>query len=119
MQRARGEASPGVRQFCPPKMNFNAHTLSSLINWQEEGRFEPPCLRNITDDELEQFVESGDSPTVPNFPCHTQAVERSIKLVTEASCTVAGEENRDSFIKVRLQSYKEMPVFSSKKDFVL
>jgi len=32
------------------------------------------------------------------FPCHTQSVERSVKLVTDASIAVCGESARDGFI---------------------
>ncbi|KAF2903508.1 hypothetical protein ILUMI_02675 [Ignelater luminosus] len=40
---------------------------------------------------------------VGNNPCHTQAVERCIKLVTEASQAVCGDDVRDGFIGVRLK----------------
>jgi len=54
-----------------------------------------------------------------NFPCHTQAVERSVKLVTEASIAVCGQTRRDGFIRSRIESHRIMPQFHSKKDFKL
>jgi len=36
------------------------------------------------------------------FPCHTQAVERAVKLVTDASTAVCGESARDGFIRARI-----------------
>ena len=35
----------------------------------------------------------------PKYKCHTQAVERAVKLVTEAASSVVGEEARDGFIR--------------------
>ena len=35
------------------------------------------------------------SANLPNFPCHTQSVERAVKLVTEASLKVHGIKERD------------------------
>ncbi|KAK4875539.1 hypothetical protein RN001_011961 [Aquatica leii] len=37
------------------------------------------------------------------FPCHTQAVERCIKLVTEASSLVCGAEARDEIFLPNVQ----------------
>ena len=54
---------------------------------------------------------------IPPIPCHTQAVERHIKIVTEASASVIGMKNRDSFILNKLESRKVMPKFESKCDF--
>ena len=36
---------------------------------------------------------------VPNYPCHTQSVERGVKLVSEASQAVNGQAQRDGFIR--------------------
>ena len=36
---------------------------------------------------------------ISRLPCHTQAVERAIKLVTEASVKVSEKEERDGYIK--------------------
>ncbi|KAK4879050.1 hypothetical protein RN001_004865 [Aquatica leii] len=51
------------------------------------------------------------------FPCHTQAVERCIKLVTEASSLVCGAEARDGFIRARISSRTAMPKFNTKSEF--
>ena len=54
---------------------------------------------------------------IPPIPCHTQVVERHIKIVTEASASVIGMVNRDGFILNKLKSRKLMPKFESKQDF--
>jgi len=65
------------------------------------------------------FVASGDVPQIdfPKYPCHTQAVERCVKLVTEASSAVCGASARDGFIRVRLESRGLMPSFNTKREY--
>ena len=53
-----------------------------------------------------------------NFPCYTQAVERAIKPMIEASSLVLTEE-RDGFIYASIEEMKKLPVFETKKDFKL
>ena len=51
-------------------------------------------------------------------PCHTQAVERGVKLVTVASQLVCGENARNGLIKNRIGSRQQMASFNNKKDYV-
>ena len=50
------------------------------------------------------------------FPCHNQAVERAIKVVSEASSQVYSEE-RDGFIRQRIRARKLVPKINTKADF--
>ena len=52
-----------------------------------------------------------------HFPCHTQAMERAINLVTEALLSVSGQEKRDCMIKNKRKTRCKMSKFDSKKDF--
>ena len=52
--------------------------------------------------------------TTPNFPTHTQAVEKIIKIVTDASEIVAGEEARKGYIRARIEGRKNKPVRSNR-----
>ena len=54
---------------------------------------------------------------IAKFPCHSQAVERHIKLFTEASATVCDQETRDGFIRTQIPSRKEIPKFESNQQF--
>ena len=54
---------------------------------------------------------------VPDYPCHTQAVERTIKLVTEAASLVIGQEARDGFMRQKIKSRKEIGRFDTKQEF--
>ena len=51
------------------------------------------------------------------FPCHTQAVERCVKLVTEASEAVIGAENRDGWVRKTMLSRATIPRFETMADF--
>ena len=78
-------------------------------------------IMNITDAELKLSIAEKETPSLfsPRFPCHTQAVERSIKLLTETSTAVSGKRNRDRFIRNKLQSCALMPHFNTKSDYEL
>ena len=46
--------------------------------------------------EILEFVEN---PMIePDYPCHTQAVEKTIKLMTKAAGSFIGPEERDGFM---------------------
>lgn len=53
----------------------------------------------------------------PRIPCHTQAVERTVKLVTEAAENVCESLAREGYIKAKINSRKLMPKFDTKKQF--
>ena len=69
----------------------------------------------LSDDELRGLVEK--PLLVPFYPCHTQTVERAIKLVTEAAGSVVGAESRDGYIRQKIKSRKEVCLKGSKQNF--
>lgn len=111
----------GLRKFIIPAFNLEARDYIDLVDWQSIEITEPPLLAEISEDQIEMFVASGDVPLVdfPRYPCHTQAVERSVKPVTEASSAVCGFKGRDGFIRIRLESRQIMPYFNTKSDYNL
>lgn len=110
-----------IRTFMPPKLNFKAQDYSEIINWMDCDLSSPPLLKDISDDEIKSHIQSDSVPnwdiTFKTFPVHTQAVERCVKLVTEASGKVCGAESRDGFIRTTLLSRSTMPNFAHKSDF--
>ncbi|KAK5643316.1 hypothetical protein RI129_007161 [Pyrocoelia pectoralis] len=106
-----------VRVFKLPLLNFEAEDYISMVNWQNSYITDPPALVKYSDEELKRFIQTGESPDVPKFPCHTQPVERHIKLVTEASSSVCGHIRRDGFIRSKLHSLNLRPKFETKKDY--
>ena len=115
-------ADPGkqIRMFkVPAKLNFDATEYFDMIDWAVCPISEPPIIKAMTDAELRDLITMEVTPTVmfPKFPCHTQAVERHVKLVTEAAKAVCGQKSRDGFIRAHVASRQLMPTFESKRDF--
>ena len=111
-----------LRVFKLPTLNFNATDYIGLIDWQDQTVItEPPLTMNKTDEELLRYIREEETPYLvyERFPCHTQAVKRCVKLVTEASAVVCAEARRDGFIRARLQSRANMPHFNTKSDYRL
>ena len=55
---------------------------------------------------------------VPNWPSHTQSIERCVKMVTEAVSKVFSHEKRDGLIRAQVVSRNIMSVNRSKQDLV-
>ena len=92
-----------IRRFkVPAELNLNAMEYFDMIDWAVYTISEPPVLKAMTDAELKDLITTEVTPTVifPKFPCQTQAVERHVKLVTEAAKAVCGQNSRDGFIRV-------------------
>lgn len=104
-----------VREFQVPKINFKATSYPNLINWKKATFTEPPMTLDLSDEELRGLVEK--PLFVPPYPCHTQAVERAIKLVSEAAGSVVGADSRDGYIRQKIRSRKEVCLKGSKKNF--
>ena len=107
--------SSHVRQYDIPKINFEATGYPDMIDWETSKLSEPPLTASLTNEQLTMVKET--PLAVPDYPCHTQAVERGVHLVSEASQSVIGQEARDGFIRQRIQARKELKSHASKKDF--
>ena len=58
-----------------------------MIDWLNTTVTEPPILAAVYEQDIEMFLVSGEVlvSDFPKYLCHTQAVERCVKLVTKAS----------------------------------
>jgi len=74
-----------IRQFELPILNFESEENFDIISWT--NTFEPVETSDLSIEELNKLVKTFKSN---KLPCHTQAVERNIKLITEASLAVCG-----------------------------
>ncbi|GBN36018.1 hypothetical protein AVEN_194724-1 [Araneus ventricosus] len=114
------EIDPGgncLRRFIIP-VNFRATDYVGLIDWQPCDVTPPTVLRQISYHEFLKMIQDDvpmDGRDFIKFPSHTQAVERIVKLVTEASRKRVGPHNRDEFIRATLESRKQMSQLSPKK----
>lgn len=108
--------SSDLRKFEIPKINFNAKTYYGMINFNLVNVSYPPLLANVSKDALKDLYKSDLGKRIAQIPCHSQAVERNVKLVTEAAASVT-EKHRHGLILNTISSRAKMPKFSSKKNF--
>jgi hypothetical protein len=90
------------RNFVVPKIDFEAMEYTKLIDWTDTTL--PPLLSNLSTIQIRRMAKGNSVFLCENFPCHSQAVERYVKIVTEAAGAVCGQERRDGFIESRLKS---------------
>lgn len=133
-------SSNSLRKYKVPLLKFHAKDYVDLIDWQRvqpEDQM-PPLLRDllITEENIEELamfkISNEDfkgkmrgtmGEEVPynidlkNIPCHSQAVERCVKVVTEASKHVSNESQREGYIIAKLRHRSLMPLLRSKKQF--
>lgn len=107
-----------VREFQLPELKTDATNYYDLIEWSKEKITEPPVTMKYSDSEITSKIASGGKLLdIEKYPCHTQAVERCVKLVTEASASVCGPVARDGFIRTRIKARQEIPVFDTKSQY--
>ena len=117
--KARLEKSPTLREFRIPKLNFDAGEYFDLIDWQDTAVTEPPLTVNVSEADIRLFVATHGDSTVEfhRYPCHTQSVERCVKIVTEASLALCGQPAREGFIRSRLEARIIMLVVNTNSDY--
>ena len=118
---ARMSPSHSVRQqiFKTSKLRFNSKRYFEMIDWQNTAVTEPPVMLCVDSSKpiIEEHIKTKMPPQqlFPNFHCHTQAVERAVKLVTEASTHVVNPIERDGYTKTILTSRKKFHGLSQNK----
>jgi len=113
----KSSASREVREFRPPVVNFNAQDYVDITVWASTSITPPPVLSDFFDEQIERAIQNlGLVYDLPEYPCHTQSVKRTVQLVSKASSAVWGQERRDGFIRNTIASQKNMR-FKSRHDF--
>ena len=102
-----------VRSRKTPAINSDATTLSQLIDWTS-AVYEPPLTCSLTTSEVKAFVNC--PMVVPDWPSHTQSVERCVKMTTEAAAHVYSYQRREQYIKGQMVSRELMGRNRSKQD---
>ncbi len=98
-----------------PTINFDASCWSELIDLKDVSVLREPALTSdLTDNEIALHRANRTKLQLPNLPIHSQSVERSVKLVTEASENFVGYESRHRAILTKVLSRKCRPSFESK-----
>ena len=119
VRQLRTGSKSTLRQFSVSKLNFDANEYFQLIDWSETAITEPPLTMDVPEEDIKLFVKAGGQSTIEfgRYPCHTQSVERCVKIVTEASLAVCGQLSRDGFIRTRLEGRRIMPTFNTKAEY--
>jgi len=115
----RGEGDPGtqsgdssVRTRRTPDINCDTSSTGDLISWSE-GVSEPPLTCSLHTSEVNNLINI--PMKVPNWPCHTQSIERVVKMVLEASAKYFSQEKRDGGIRAH-ETSRLMSINESKQD---
>ena len=98
--------------------NFKALHWTDLIDLSVNGVGEPPLTLDLSDNEIQNSLLTGEKIDLPDFPSHSQGVERAVKLVTEASQSVYGFEARHQQILANVLCQQLRPAFSSKGSYM-
>ena len=106
----------GVRKFSIPALNWNANNWIDIIDWKAVKVHEPSIIAKLTSDQL--VLAKSEPYIFPNFPLHSQSVERGVLLVTEAGTKVVGEARRHKHILSVFEARKARKHCDTKKDFV-
>lgn len=113
-----------VRTFKIPTLNFKCSEYSTMIDFDNVQMSSPPVLDDIeaSNDNLDELAGKKITElnaTFNDLPCHTQSVERCVKIVTEASMNATNDEDRLGLILQTLQSRNLMARMHTKKDYQL
>lgn len=95
-------------------MNWSATSYFEMIDWTQCNITAPPMLSHISDIDLRK----NDPINLTQFPCHSQAVERTIKDISAASCKVYGHNSRHGMIVQSKKSRMELPNIDCKAHFL-
>ena len=108
-----------IRQLRVPKLNINANSYIDLIDWTDTTISEPSFTHSVTTNKIKEMIDSKafSEFKIPELPCHTQNVERHIKLVTKASSLVCDHASRKGLIRNKLSLRATMPCFNTKSQY--
>lgn len=97
-----------VRKFKQPKLFLQASKYYEMIDWQCGELTETPATKIISTKDIKAYIRSQQKPcALTRLPCHTQAVEKHIKLVTEALVSVLGAAACDGYMREQIKGKKK------------
>ena len=112
----RSKVLNNIRKFVIPPLQWEATDWWNIINWDEITTMQQPqILSNLSDEEIESAITKPIQ--FPKFPCHTQSVERAVKLVTTVASEVEGQDARHGQILSIMASRNSRKDFATKKKY--
>ena len=76
---------------------------------------EPPAIKHLNEENLNQLKSNALKLLLP---CYNQAIERHVKLVSEAASQVTSFERRDGYIRQKIHSRKLLKQLNIKSQFL-
>jgi hypothetical protein len=114
--RENEEDIEGVRPFECPRINFDCNDYVDMIDWDTVTITEPPFTRNKSHHEISEYMTSAAVFEDLHIPCHIQATERHIQIVTSAAQHVS-PGNREGFVVSRIAARNKRPKTDTRRDF--
>ena len=78
---------------------------------------EPPSTMNLSGEDITYMLKNNSQLEIEKLPCHFQAVERRVQLLTQASIVTCGAEARDVNNRSGMKSQKELQKFETKINY--
>ena len=76
-----------------PPIKWNASTWQDFIDLTDTEFQEPATMQHLSDAEIFSLTQKDSLCEIPDLPSHFQRVERSVKLVSDASHKFYGYKN--------------------------
>ena len=100
-----------------PVIKYDAAHWYELIDLSQPGICEPALTADIDAEILSDAMEKGINLQLLVLPCHSQSVERAVKLTSEASHLVYGQETRHRHIVTKYCCRQVRPSFAFKASY--
>ena len=97
IRKTRENPTDNIRTFVIPKIDFTADIYYKMIDYNDDW-LEPRLTMDIPSYKLRL------SYCFDEYPCHSQSVERFIRLVSETSIMYSNPDDRDGRIKATIQA---------------
>lgn len=112
----RSKDAPQVKGVKLPKIDFKAESWDRMVDIAGflSDTHSPPCLKHVSDEELNGMRDSKLAIPPPDYPIHSQSVERCVKLVSAATKKAYSWEKQHQHILATAKSRSVRREFSSK-----
>ncbi|KAJ8884410.1 hypothetical protein PR048_016267 [Dryococelus australis] len=93
-------------------MNLKSNEYNQFIRWNNPLKL--PAALKLSEEDIRSFIRCSAQFEIGRSPCHSQVVERRVRLVRDASLATCGAEVRNGSIHNRMKSRNELPNFDTK-----
>jgi hypothetical protein len=102
--------------FNVPKPIYGASSYNLMTVLAKKDRFEPPLTRNLSDDQIRQFL---NKPLVVPVSHHRHYVERAIRVNTQLGTAAASDDKREGMTLATFKDRAERPRCDTKSRLCL